>query len=326
MPVIASSPGTLSAGLNDAFFDTYRPSYKAMQARLSAIAEFIPSDKEQERFAFYESAPHPAIWRRGESIRHKNFKDQTWTVPNRDWGIAIDWHRNDREDDQTRSLRPQAESAGQMMANLDERVIFQVLQAATDTDLLPSIPTGADGSALCVTSTRFGASGGNTVTGSGVAAGSAIATDFHAAVARMMQFQDTEGQPLWDPGIFDQGFLVIFNSNNLKVFNEAFLQQVTALGPNTAQSNAGVSNIIVAGGFKVQMWATPRITTNDWWVFALGAPKKAFVVLERTPVEMYERTMDNSDSAKETKMEGLYWHKRTGYGVATPYQVVKVDN
>ena len=168
-PVISSSPGVLSAGLQDAFFDTYTPAAENNKARLSRIAEFIPSDKEQERFAFYESPPHPAIWRDGESVRRKGFKDQTWTVPNRDWGIAVDWSKNHRMDDQTHSLRQQAEGAGLNMALVDERALIQIITNATDTNILPSIPNAPDGSALFVTSTRFGASGGNTVTGSGVA-------------------------------------------------------------------------------------------------------------------------------------------------------------
>jgi len=325
-PVISSSPGVLSAGLQDAFFDTYIPTFENTKARLSRIAEFIPSDKETERFAFYESPPHAAIWRDGESVRRKGFKDQTWTVPVRDWGIAVDWSKNHRMDDQTRSLRQQADGAGTNMALVDERVLVQIITAATDTNLLPSIPNSPDGLALFSTSTRYGASGGNTVTGSGVATSASIETDFYAAVARIMAFQDTEGQPLWDPSIFNQGFLVMAGSANIKEMNRAFKADAVPIGSSTATSNAAVSNVIQVGGYNVEVWLTPRITSNDWFVFATGARRKPLVVLERQAIETHEGNMDNSDSARATKIEYVQFDKRTGYGVATPYAAVMVDN
>ena len=94
----------------------------------------------------------------------------------------------------------------------------------------------------------------------------------------------------------------------------------------TATSNAGISNIVREAGFNVDLWLTPRITPNDWYVFAKKAPRKALVALEREPAEMNEFDMDNSDSARATKMVGANWHMRMGFGVATPYQSVKVDN
>jgi hypothetical protein len=324
-PVITSSPGVLSAGLNDAFFDTYRPTSASVRARLADVMEFIPSDKESERFAYYNSPPHATIWRRGESIPKKNFKDVTWTVTNRDWGVGIDWHRNDERDDQTRSLRSQAEGSGSTLGNIPERVFFQVLTAATDVDLLPSVPNAADGSALHVTSTRFGSSGGNVITGSGVGTTAAIVADFHSAVARFFAFQDTEGQPLWDPSLLDE-FVVYAGSANIQVFNQAFKQSLQAAGATTATSNASLSPIIREAGFNVDLRLTPRITTNDWFIFLKKAPKKALVALDREAVDINEKTMDNSDSARETKIVGVEWHMRMGFGVATPYQTVKIDN
>ena len=36
--------------------------------------------------------------------------------------------------------------------------------------------------------------------------------------------------------------------------------------------------------------------------------------------------MSNSDSARQTKTEHIQWDERSGYGIALPYQTVKINN
>lgn len=321
-----SSAQTLTAGIRAEFSDTYSRSYGGVQERLSSVAEFIPSDKRTERYAYYESAPHWSIWNDGANIRSKSFKDATWTVSNRSFGIRVEWNRDDRRDDQTKSLLTRVKDAATSGPLLHERVIFQMMTGATDTDLLPSVPNAADGSALYSSSTRFGASSGNLLTGSGVAAGPAIVTDFFSVMSQFASFQDTEGQPLWDPSVLDGGVVIYFKPANEKVFTEAFLQTIHSYANST--SNAGVSNVIQAAAKKVTLVATPRVTDNDWYAFLRQPTRKPFIVQERDPVTekivMYDDSMDAGVLA--SKVEFAQWDARFGYGIATPYATIKVDN
>jgi hypothetical protein len=327
MNVQANSPGVLSAAVRANFIETYTPTLQASRDRLSSLVEFVPSDKIEERFAYFKSPAHMKRWKRGEAISMKGFADVTWTVVNRDWGIGVEWHENDEADDQTHSLVKQARGSGDSSALLDERVVFQIITAATDPDLLPAIPNAADGSALhAAGSSRFGRSGGNIVTGTGVATPSAIENDYFSALTAMMAFQDPEGQPLHDPSVFDGEFLIIAGSANLKVFQQAFKANVVPLASSTATSNAGVSNVIMAGAYKVRLWITPRITNNDWSVWALGAKTKPFVITDRQPLREAVADMSNSDRTRSSKLKSLQWDKRNGYGVATPYASVLIDN
>lgn len=330
LPVIASATGTLAAGVRNNFTDTYTLNRQNTVARLSSVLEIIPSDKLTERYAYYGAAPHPALWRRGESIRSKPFADVTWTVTNRDWAIGVEWHENDEKDDQTKSLVTQAREAGANLGLLPERVFYQILLSSTDADLLPATMTSADGAALFAATAggvaRFGVTGGNIITGSGVGSAAAIESDFYSAVTRLSQFQDGEGQPLWDASVMDKGFEVFYGMSNNLVVQRAFKADAVAAGPVTSTSNATVSNMIRVGGFNVKLTGTSRITTNDMYVAMLDAGRKPIVMQEREGIQEYFADRSNSDAARATKTKKMTWDMRTGWGIATPYAFVQIDN
>ena len=144
----------------------------------------------------------------------------------------------------------------------------------------------------------------------------------------MRGFQDTESQPLWSDNVLDKGFTVIFGVHNWQVFAEAFQQGRTIAGPLTSAGNAAVTNIIMESGLKIDLWPTQRIpaSDDDFYVFSKGAPHKAVFQQLRQALRESYGNMDNSDSARETKIEHVQWDSREGYGVMLPYQTVKVNN
>ena len=155
-PVLAGD--VLAAGLRNTFEDAYRQAAVEMSTALPKVMDLgLPSDKLTEPYAYFETAPYPVRWPRGEALKSKGFKDVGWTTTNYDWANKVEWHENDRNDDQTSSLYAQAAMAGEHFATLPERVFFQVVNASTDLDLLPAIPNAPDGSALHA-ATRFGVS------------------------------------------------------------------------------------------------------------------------------------------------------------------------
>lgn len=320
MPNPVISAATLTAGLRAEFANTYKRENTAMKERLGKVMRMdIPSDKLTEIYGYYESAPYPKRWIRGENISSKNFRSRQFTVTNYDWARAVEWHVNDRNDDQTKSLYDQAKDCGANWATLDERIFFQMLTSGTDLELLPTIPNAPDGAALFAAN-RFGLVAGNIVTGSGVATVADITTDLYAAVAAFLQFQDTEAQPLWPQDIVDKGLTIMFNAANVEIFQRSFL------GSIVQATNAGISNIILNAGLKVSLWPTQRITDNDWFVFLDGTEKKPIFSQARQPIAEHVATMETSDSARATKIESIQWDSRSGYGVALPTAAIQVNN
>ena len=330
--VVAAS--TLTAGIRADFANAYKSSYEASKSRLAGVMDLgLPSDKLTELFAYFESAPYPRLWKRGDAISSDEFGSVGFNVTNRDWGIRIGWHENDREDDQTRSLMDQAREAGRNFGTLPERIFFQILLNSTDNNLLPAVPLAPDGAAFFSTtsgagSARFGITNGNLLTGSAVASSAAIRNDFFSAIEQLRGFQDTQGQPLWNDNILDGGFTVVYGVHNDQVFREAFQQGRTIAGALTSTSNAAVTNIIMESGLNVDLWSTQRIPSgnDDWYVFAKDAPHKPVFQMVRRPLRESFGNMDNSDSARETKIEHVQWDSREGYGLMLPYQSIQINN
>ena len=218
----------------------------------------------------------------------------------------------------------QARGAGESAGAHDERVFFQILTNTTDGDLLQSIPTGPDGAALFAAtaggSARFGVTGGNLLSGGGVASAAAVRSDYWTARSRYAQWQDTEGQPLWPASIIDQAAVVVYGAVNEEVFSQAFGREVIQ------GTSAGVSDEIRAMGKQPVLWSTQRITDNDWFTVLDGTPVRPVFAQNREPFDLYESDRTNSDLARETDQNTIYASFRRGYGVNLPYAAIHVDN
>jgi len=329
-PVFAGN--TLTAGIRTEFVSNYARMYTGVATRLQDVMQLaVPSDKATEIYAYYESAPHAVRWPRGEKRSRKGFKAVQFSVVNHEWTVGVPYHKNDEQDDQTRSLVQRARDASLSAALISERVFFQILTAATDLSLLPAVPNAPDGSALFASS-RFGVAGGNILTGTGVATAAAVIADFFNAIELFRQFQDTEGQPLFEDDIVEKGFVVYYNVANDEVFRAAFkaafpLRIVQNVAANENVAAAAPSNtVLVEGGYKVELRPTQRITDNDWFVFAKGCPVKPIFEQARWPMSERLQTMDNSDEARQTGILAMDWDWRAGYGVNVPFGVVKLNN
>ncbi len=334
-PVIAAD--VLSGFIRTAFVDTYKRMISDVNARLSPVMEFgLPSDRSQETYAYFTSAPHPQRWARGNDIPTQAFEDVTFNVTNYDWAMGVEWHANDRQDDQTASLLRRAREVGTGFALLRERVFFQMLTNATDPLLLPAVPTAPDGAAFFSATdgsgaARFGATGGNVVTGTGITTAQSVRTDVFNAIERFHQFQDTKGQPLWPESILDRGYTVLYNVANHQVLAEALVQsrtlqtqQSTATGDSLA--GAAVTNVVMDSGLKITLWPTQRISDNDIFLFATGAPTKAVFEQTRQEIVETEQLPQTSDISRRTKLEGIFWNARYGYGLSLPYQAIQINN
>lgn len=330
MPTVISAEA-LALGLSQEFRDVYsrRP---GADSRLGVILDMIPSTARTKKFAYFESAPYLKYWRRGDSVSSAAFKSVGWTTPVYEFAREIEWHFTDREDDQLDHLYEQARTLGSSAQIVDEQIAFDLIQAGTT--MLPSTVTAPDGVGLWSATDgtgadRFGVSGGNIVTGTGVASVSTVLADLFSVVQRLTQMQDTQGQPLHRPEEIAKGLLIVAPAALNYVMTQALHQvrQGIVYGSNTAA--AAVSNIVQDAGLRTDLWVTPRLTdASDWYAFMLSPPKKPLYTLERSPLREYTslRGDNNSDIARKTGLESIQFELRKGGGIGLPYACVQVNN
>jgi len=327
-PSLINASELFVRGLRQEFLNTYEPQKVAQMAKLSRVMSLgLPSDKFSEIYGYYESAPHIKRWPYGESRPESSFKAKNFTVPNLDWAVSMSFHANALADDQSKGLIARVKDAATNALLLPERVFFQFLLGNTDVDLYPTaqIPNAPDGVGFFSSTdgtgaVRFGATSGNLLTGSTVATTANVQTDFFRAISQFALFQDTQGHPLHSPELIEQGVVILAGAQNQQVFRQAF-QQTAIQG-----SSAAPTNVIIDSGQKVELFLTPRITTNDWFVFLTGTATKAVFEQVREPLKDNLEDFQNSDYVRRTKIQNYMWHGRFGHGLSLPYQAIKIDN
>jgi hypothetical protein len=315
----------LVRGLRMEFKDTYERFIKSPDPHLTNVMILdIPSNKISEIYGYTETAPHWIRWQRGEEIPRSGFRSRNFTVINHDWGIAIDWHDNDEQDDQSMSLVQRVRDAAVDAAILPERVFFQLLTSATDNNLLPYIPNAPDGSGLFATTdggggNRFKATNGNSLSTSGIGSTALVQQDFFRVWSQFRKFKDTDNQPLFPPELLNRGVTVLYGTQNEQVMRQAFHQMFVQ------GNNAAPSNVIVDTRMAPTLWPTPRITDDSWYVALNGAPRKAIFQQVRQPPRDLMEDFLNSDFTRRTKIKAMQFDARYGYGIALPYQIIKVS-
>lgn len=285
----------------------------------------VQSDLQIETHGGFQSVAVPRRWVRGQPRHRTALSEFFVTVQNYSWDLWIDWHEEDEEDDQTHKLVARAQDGARRFTQLDERILVQNITAATDAALLPSLPNAYDGLGAISTSTRFGVSGGNQLTGSGIGSAAAVRSDFLSALgSKFAQFQDTESQPYWTPeDLKFNNFAVVFNASNIQVFNDAFM---TSLLPANPLGSAPVDNTWLRDNAP-QLMPTQRITDNSFYIMLIGADGvKPFVKQIRRDLRQLDQNMNNSDEARDTKEKGVGWDARYGYGLWEMRCLVKVAN
>lgn len=327
--ITGGQSGTLRRGLRDAFANAYDTMAEQIREELAPVMDEFPADTNQEYYAYYESAPHPRYWPRGSEVQKSGFKSVQFSVINYDYGVEIEWHKNDELDEQLGKLRSRAAQAGNNFAYSDTQAFFDLLQGTTS--YLPGTVTAPDGANIYATtaggSNRFGASNGNLLTSTGnncFSSSSVLRGDIWRAVEQFLLFQDTEGKQLW-PTDMVKDIIVYFAADNLDVAVEAFNLNWHSYSTVTA-GNIPIQNSLMSGGIKIEPRPTPLITTDDAYVFLRNAPHKPFFKQIRTPMEELPFDERNSKESARTLLRSLIFHEYSGYGAFLPYQTIKLNS
>lgn len=321
----------LEGAIRNEFLETYESEYESMEAELRDMARIaIPSTRIKENYVYFESAPHPKRQDRDQSMSFGDYQPKSFKVVNHEFSKGIRVHKNDKDDDQTGGgFVGRAGQLGENFALLPERIFYQMLLSETDDDLLPAVPNAPDGVAMFSATdgqgnARFGRTGGNIVTGIGIANASQIRTTFMKGVSGFGRFRDSkDNQPLIHPSKLRQ-FAVWYNINNIEVFNEAFKGQRSIKTAGAGEA-AAVTNVIDEAGIQVTLYPTSRITTNDWYMRNTGTSHYSLFEQSRSPLATIRGDQTNSDSARLTGYDYMGWNTRSGFGLALPYDWIQLD-
>jgi len=317
----------LTAGLRPEFANVYRFNYTGVEKRLRDVVWLdATSDKIKEIYGYLQAAPYPVRWPRGAVIDSKDILSVQFSVPNFDWGRRIYIHDNDIQDDQTQTAYVVARELGAHWATLAERVFYQVMQSTTDANLLPAIPVAADGLNLYSGSSRFGVATGNQFTSTGTSTVQQIINDIYTVKQTFINFQDTEGQPLMDPAtIQGNGFRIFHGPSITLVMEQVAKAMIVPIGANTATSNAGVSNLVMASGTPIDFENNQRITGTSYysWMKGLSNDKRGFFRQVRQGFFESVGNWEVSDHTRNTGEIYIQFKTREGYGLALPYNTIK---
>jgi len=318
---------TLTAGIRSDFWNSYQTTYSGVLAQLATAMRLdVPSDKRTEIYGARRTMPYPERWIQGDPIPTEGTDSVQFSVTNFQYGKRIQWHRNDRMDNLVGDLFGEARVLGSNFASLPSRLFVEVL--TNSASLLPAIPTCPDGAALFATTAggvaRFGVTSGNLLTGSGVTTVAQIQTDFYAGLEQFASFQNTKGEPFFEPDVNDMSILVYAAVADAKIFSEAFNSHL--VHSVVSSTGAAISNVILNSGVPVEFRFTSRLATGDWYMIRKDAPVKSIFLQRREPLREAVATEENSDQSRDTGVEYIQFVERLGIGVTDPYAMIKIDN
>ena len=334
MPSRVQSKATLTAGMRVEFDNIFeRSTDRVLNSNTRWLMDMsVSTTTRTTPFSAFTQAPHIRHWPRGSTIPTEAFDSYGWDTDIYEWGIRVPMSKFDRKDDQTQSMLRAASQAGDSSARLPQRFAMDLLQASPNT--LPGIPNAADGVAMFSATDaagrdRFGVSGGNIVTGTGVASLSTIVDDYYSAMQRFRQYTDrpVNGQPRFNPSILDGGVYIIAPAQLEQVMEEAFrqLRQGILIG-----TDAGVtpSNVILDTNRGINFWFTSELTDASDWYIGLVEGQQPTYFLNREGVREFSAVEgdNNSDHVRNTGEEYMQWEMRAGAGIGLPDAIIKVNN
>ena len=338
MSDLISAINTLTPGIQTRYVSMYDEVWSDSRDKYEPMMDFaLPSDGLYSIYAHYKSAPMAQRWPRGTPRGAKGFDAFQFQVVNHDWSVGVRMHENDVMDDRTNSAVSRAQQAGSKAARIPVKVFFQIDGAQTNTKLLPSVPNAPDGAALFSATDgnsldRFGVSGGNVVSGSGVASVAAIQADYASGIVRLKSFLDTEGEPFYDDSIEEKGITVVAGVTNYYVLKRALMAMnpqlvvLNAAATENVAATAGPNQLKEIGVAPVRLITNPYKTGNSWSMYAHAAPTKPIFEQTRQAMQYLQVNRHNNGDCARDKEVGWYWDWRAGYGVNIPIGCVQISN
>ena len=321
-PAIAGD--ALARALRNEFRLTWQKRYRGLESEIGRFVDLgIGSDKIEEIYGYFEPPAPPRRRPWGDPVQEESFRARNFTVENVSWDSSVTWYKHQRLFDQLRDLERNARMAGEEFAEIATRVSAQIVSATANLDLLETIPNAPDGAAIYSTTdgsgaNRFGVAGGNAFSGgAGVGSADAIRQDIFNALERAGSFLTPKSRPALSPRVLTD-ITVWFPIDLWEVMLEAFRQT------RTLDGGAAVTNIIMEGGISVTLLPSAEISGNTYYLFLNRFEPKPIFEQVAQALEENVQTEENSDIARKTKLEGIFWETIRGYGVNLPLGTLSI--
>lgn len=326
-----SGPALLRKVRSD-FVATWKSHYELARSRLPFVQWGLATDDFLTAFGFNTVGVYPSRSEWGERPDRRPAKYLTYEVEQYRWTSAVEWLVRDRKLSNLGSIDRDALRAGQHFGSLGERLFFQALTAATDSALLPAVPSAPDGGSLFSATDgsgadRFGVSGGNIVSGQLWTSESGVTAGLYAAMERMGSFLDHQGQPSCDDGFFERGITYITSIENTHVVHKAFRLQYQSNSTVTAGATT-VSNLVFDAGIPIRLITTPRLTGYTSYIISdyLHGPEGTPLMAEVVSQDREEYFFDSSNDKDyaERGLEGAIWEMWAGWAVNEPRGAIQL--
>jgi hypothetical protein len=325
MPVI-NNYQSLQAGIRRELMDIWKQKYPIYRQQQEKAIRMLPQINLREAtYAFKESLPFPNLWPYGMPRQYQTFKDKAITMAVVPYELTIPWSVWDERDDQLGDIRSHVQMAVERFLQLPDVLFAEYLNAAAS--LNPSLYNCYDGAALFSSvdgngDARYGVTGGNIITGSGLTAAGLI-TDLAQVQERALKMVDpTASKPL-------------FAADDVK-FNAMFV-----IGP--PEANAVLQKVSNAE----MIWQTGQAITSEtnwlkgtfqWDLNSYLTTSKSLYVIVQHPfwkpvifrgpeqVESIIADMTNSDRSREVNENVAYASIRCRMGPFFPATIFKINN
>lgn len=325
MPSIISNTQSLRAGVQAELKDFWRQKMPVYQKQQALFLRQLPdTNLRNVPYVFKESLPFPKLWPYGKGRTYQAFQDRILYMNTVPYDLTISWSEWDERDDQLGDLKQHVQSAVNRYGMLPDRLIAEYLNGAAS--LNPSLLTAYDGAAI-VSATdgdgaaRFGATGGNIVTGSGLSP-AAIVHDLAVAQQRFLSFLDpTAKLPIFDAdeAAYSKLECVIPKTLN-EIFQKASESEYIKLDGSLTMAEGNY----MKGKFTyhINQYLTD---TSDWYVIMNHSFWKPFIQRAPGKIENVIADSSNSDRAREYKENAMFTDLRTRIGPLFPGVIIKIN-
>ena len=314
---------SLKAGILDSLADTYRQQMPVAKAIQDKVLYRLPDVKQRYAdYVFKDVVPFPEPWPYGAQRTHKGFKDRLINLGIYPFDLTISWNRFDEQDDILADTRRQAELGAKRFLQLPDVMISEYLNGVASYN--PVLNNAFDGADLFNATdgdgnARFGVTGGNILTSSGLTV-DAIIHDMAEAVERFIAVQDPAGQPLLAPEDCDMKNLFCIIPKEL---NEVFLRASKSEYIKLDAANATSESNYVKGTFEYKVFN--RLTSpTTWYVILNHSYWKPFVWREKG-LSSIASDIGNSDISREQNIDSIYTDQRLGLGIWAPWTILEVS-
>ena len=325
---IIDNTQSLKAGILSDLKDTWRqeqPTYEAQQKKLMKFLS--ASTIRNATYVFKESTPFPKKWPYGKGRIWQALRDRFITMGKTPFDLSVAWSIWDARDDQIArdDIRTHVQACVKRYLLLPFVLLSEYFNGTAV--LNDSIINAYDGAALFSAtsgdgSNRYGAAGGNIITGSGLTV-AGVLHDIALAQRRFLDFVDpTAEKPLWDAKDVEFPKLCVIGPNSAnEIFQKAAKSEFIRSDPanNTSESN------YLMGTFEWEL--NPFLTdSSDYYVQFDHPYYKPFMFRGSEELESFMREVGNSDHAREFFEEGFLSNMRVFMAPFFPGCIIKINN